>query len=271
MDGWMVIWRSSEDDPEDQFQDLRVIFRWSFFREKAIYFYFSIQFSYLWIYRHFHAISEYGFLGCYFRFDSSAGLGFSPRASMTSHSPKTCTRGCEGHALGVCPGSAGIAWPSSSDPDSDMMLTERMESMNGWITNKTLKQLNQSDCFLLMPCLAQSRETICSLWTSLPNNAVIFYGCFSSAASQTNSSITVLQHFQRCIMAFKCADFSPLDHILLFKWFDPLCHIRGSGSLINASEWKAERPRSHWEPTGGLEKRRPILLGCIDCIYCSHS
>lgn len=35
-------------------------------------------------------------------------------------------------------------------------------------------------------------------------------------------------------MAFKCADFPPLDHILLFERFDPLCHIRGSGSLINA-------------------------------------
>lgn len=39
-----------------------------------------------------------------------------------------------------------------------------------------------------------------------------------------------------------------MDHILLFKWFDPLCHIRGSGILINASEWKAERPCSYWQP-----------------------
>lgn len=31
---------------------------------------------------------------------------------------------------------------------------------------------------------------------------------------------------------------------------------------------KQRGPRSHREPTGGLEKRRPIQLGRIDCIYC---
>lgn len=40
-----------------------------------------------------------------------------------------------------------------------------------------------------------------------------------------------------------------LDYVLLLKWFDPLCHIRGFGILISASEWKVKRPCSDWEPT----------------------
>lgn len=76
-------------------------------------------------------------LQVWFQHRAGGGGGFSQGFRI----PKACSHGCEGLVHWEV---GGIAWHSPGDPDSDVMLTEKVEStdvrMDGWITSVTVKR-----------------------------------------------------------------------------------------------------------------------------------